>query len=71
VLSFEAEAMKPDRRIYDAAIQRAGVPADRIFFVDDREENVAGARAAGIDAVQFVDCDTLIADLRKRNIQEI
>ena len=71
VLSYEAKVMKPERRIYDVAIQRASVPADRIFFVDDREENVAGAQAAGIDAVQFVDCDGLIADLRKRGVEGI
>ena len=50
--------MKPDRAIYDAAIERAGVAAHEVFFTDDRLENVEGARAVGIDAVQFVDCET-------------
>ena len=46
-LSFEIGAMKPDARIYAAAAEMAGVPPEKIFFIDDREENVEGARAAG------------------------
>jgi len=68
ILSYEVEAMKPDRAIYDAAIQRAGVAAQEVFFTDDRLENVEGARAVGIDAVQFVDCGGLISQLRERGV---
>ena len=68
ILSYEVEAMKPGRAIYDAAIERAGVAAQEVFFTDDRLENVEGALAAGIDAVQFVDCDGLIAQLRERDV---
>jgi putative hydrolase of the HAD superfamily len=69
VLSYEVGAMKPDRKIYDAAIAQAGVPAERIFYVDDREENVAGAKIAGIDAVLFTGADRLLADLRARGVE--
>ena len=68
ILSYEVEAMKPDRAIYDAAVQRAGVAAHEVFFTDDRLENVDGARAAGIDAVQFVDCAGLVVQLRDRGV---
>ncbi len=47
VLSFEIKHMKPATEIYAAAERLAGVPPQTIFFTDDREENVAGARAAG------------------------
>lgn len=53
ILSYESGSMKPDRKIYDDAIALAGVPASRIFFVDDRQENVQGAIDAGIDAHLF------------------
>lgn len=69
VLSFEARAMKPQRRIYEIAIERAAVPPREIFFTDDREENVAGARAAGIDAVLFTTAEQLQADLAQRGVQ--
>lgn len=68
ILSFEVGAMKPDRTIYEAAIERAGVAAHDLFFADDLPENVEGARALGIDAVQFVDTDQLIAELQSREV---
>jgi FMN phosphatase YigB (HAD superfamily) len=71
VISFEAGSMKPDRRIYDVAIERAGVPPELIFFVDDRPENVAAARAAGIDAVEYAGTLKLIDDLHRRGVDGI
>jgi glucose-1-phosphatase len=66
IVSYEVGSMKPDPEIYAAAIRRAGVAPHEVFFTDDRFENVEGARAVGIDAVQFVDCPTLIGELRSR-----
>jgi putative hydrolase of the HAD superfamily len=68
IVSYEVGAMKPDAAIYEAAIQRAGVAANEVFFTDDRLENVEGARAVGIDAVQFIDCAGLVAQLRERGV---
>ena len=68
IVSYEVGSMKPDRAIYDAAIERAGVAAHEVFFTDDRLENVEGARAVGIDAVQFVNADQLVADLVAREV---
>jgi putative hydrolase of the HAD superfamily len=71
LLSCEAKSMKPGRRIYEIAIERAGVSPNEIFFVDDKLENVAGAVAAGIDAVQFTTAEQLLLDLRLRNVKGI
>ncbi|MBA3485502.1 MAG: HAD family phosphatase [Pirellulales bacterium] len=68
VLSFEVRAMKPERAIYDAAVERAGVPANEVFFTDDREENVAGAIAAGLDAVLFISPEQLVEELNRRGL---
>jgi FMN phosphatase YigB (HAD superfamily) len=68
VLSFEVHAMKPDRAIYDMAVERAGASPSEVFFVDDRPENVVGAQAAGLDAVLFADAEQLAADLRQRGL---
>lgn len=67
--SFAAQNMKPDRAIYQQAIERAGVSAEEIFFTDDRPENVAGAQAAGIDAVQFRSTEQLAEELAARGIE--
>ena len=60
VLSYEVKAMKPARSIYDFATRQAGVPAERIFFTDDRQDNVEGAKAANWQAAQFSDAATLM-----------
>jgi putative hydrolase of the HAD superfamily len=44
---------KPDAGIYRHAVEGLGVPAGEILFVDDREENILAARAAGMVAVQY------------------
>lgn len=69
VLSFEERSMKPDRAIYDAAARRADVPPDQIFFTDDREENVAGARAAGWQAHHFTCATDLIETLYRLGVR--
>lgn len=66
-LSFETGFMKPDPRAYEAAATRTGVAVGDCLFIDDLPGNVEGARRVGMDAVLFVDMDTLWADLRARN----
>ena len=68
VASHEVGAMKPDAPIYHAAIERAAVAPQQIFFVDDRPENVAAAREHGIDAVQFTNADKLGDELQTRGM---
>lgn len=68
ILSYEVGVMKPEPGIYEAAIKKAGVEPHEIFFTDDRLENVEGAKALGIDAVQFVDAKQLTAELQARSV---
>ncbi|MER6442515.1 HAD-IA family hydrolase [Streptomyces sp. NPDC001185] len=53
VSSARVGIAKPDRRIYDIAVERAGVPAGRCLFVDDTLENVEAAAALGMRAVHY------------------
>jgi len=69
VLSFEARAMKPERAIFDEAVRRTGAPASDVFFTDDRQENVDGALAAGLNAVLFTSAENLQSELRARGVQ--
>jgi epoxide hydrolase-like predicted phosphatase len=63
VYSFQEGIQKPDHRIYLRTCERLGVPPDAALFLDDVEENVAGAREAGMRAVQFRDTAQAIADV--------
>jgi putative hydrolase of the HAD superfamily len=54
---------KPQPAIYRRALDILGTPAERILFIDDRQENVAGARAAGIRGLRFDGAEQLRRDL--------
>ena len=45
--------IKPEAEIYHDAIAGLGVEPDEALFLDDRPENVEGARAVGIHAEIF------------------
>lgn len=66
VVSGEEKLVKPDAAIYALALQRFGIAPEAGLFVDDRIDNVAGARAAGMHAHHFIDA----ADLRARLVAE-
>lgn len=53
VLSYEVRALKPDPRIYLEAMKRAGASAASCVFIDDMEENIAGAAALGLKAILY------------------
>jgi FMN phosphatase YigB (HAD superfamily) len=68
VLSYEVGAMKPLPLIYRRAIEEAGCLPEECFFTDDIPAYVEGARAQGIDAVQFESAAQIEAELRARSV---
>jgi putative hydrolase of the HAD superfamily len=68
-LSYRIGAAKPEAAIFQAAANLAGVAPEEIFFTDDLAGHVAGARAAGFDAVQYTSTPQLAADLRARGVR--
>jgi 2-haloacid dehalogenase len=66
VVSGEEKLLKPDPAIYYLALDRFRLrPADALF-IDDRQINVEGAVAVGMQAHLFTDA----ADLRQRLVAE-
>ena len=55
---------KPDAIIYRRVLGILGTPAERLLFIDDRLENVAGAAAVGMKAIRFTGADALRRDLQ-------
>jgi putative hydrolase of the HAD superfamily len=51
--SHRLRLAKPEAAIYAHAIEGLGVAPAHILFIDDREENIAAARAVGMQAVQY------------------
>lgn len=53
VASALAGARKPDPAIFAAALEAAGAPASAAIHVGDSDDDVEGARAAGIDVLRI------------------
>jgi putative hydrolase of the HAD superfamily len=66
--SFEVRCMKPDRRIFQEAVRRAGCAPKECFYTDDHEGYAAAARELGIDAVPFRGFMSLRAAMEERGI---
>jgi HAD superfamily hydrolase (TIGR01509 family) len=67
-LSYELGCAKPEPAIFRKAAALAGVAPEEIFYTDDIAGHVAGAQAAGFDAVQFTGPESLVAELRRRGV---
>ena len=63
VISTEVGAVKPDPRMYAAILDALGAEAGDCLFADDKPENLEGAVAAGMRAVQMARAETLPATL--------
>jgi len=68
VFSYQVGALKPDPRMYRAALQALGVAPGEAVFIDDTPANVAGARGLGMDAILFEGAPALMDALRGRGL---
>jgi putative hydrolase of the HAD superfamily len=66
-LSYEVGALKPERRIYERALELAKVEPARAVFFDDVERYAQGASAVGIHGMVFTSADAFPAQLRALN----
>ena len=60
VVSGYEGIVKPDPAIYELLLRRYGLDARDCIFIDDNQDNVAGAAAVGIRGIRF----TSLSDLR-------
>jgi putative hydrolase of the HAD superfamily len=63
VFSCEIGVNKPERDIYELCLRRLGLRAEECLFVDDSIENVRGAEAVGMGALQFRAVECFLAEL--------
>ena len=63
IFSAEVRSAKPEPAIYRHAIEALGVAPVEALFIDDREENLAGARAIGIRGIRYRSVEHLREDL--------
>ena len=68
VVSGRENVAKPDAAIYAIAERRFGLPPEKLFFIDDKPENIAAATARGWQGHVFAGADALEADLAQRGL---
>lgn len=63
VISAEVGLIKPDQRIYQAALQNLQVHPEESVFVDDLPANIDAARKMGMQAIHFKQAAQAMMDL--------
>lgn len=71
VFSHEVGLLKPDAAIYQYALKKYGLAAERTVFLDDLPANVEGARRVGMQAIHFQNPDQARAELTKLGVSPI
>jgi len=69
VISEDIHFMKPSKEFYDILIGRLGEKAGDILLVDDKEDNIEGARTAGLKTLRY-DGERLLSESILRKINE-
>jgi putative hydrolase of the HAD superfamily len=53
VISYQEMKVKPDPEIYEILLKRYNIDRKNAVFIDDRQINIDGARAVGLNAILF------------------
>jgi len=69
--SHRTGTAKPEAVIYTLAVEGLGVAPEHILFVDDREENITAARAAGMTAIRYADHSSFVKSMREAGLEEL
>ena len=68
LISSEEHLVKPDAAIYDRLCEKFELMKEECLFVDDKQINVDGARAAGMQAILFTDTSQFEEELKRIGI---
>jgi len=68
ILSHEVRAVKPEEAIYLAVENFTRKPAREHIFIDDIKEYSEAAKKLGWDGIQFISYESLVSELKMRNI---
>ena len=63
VYSFDVGVRKPEKEIYEIAMQRANANPQECLFIDDILENIQAAKQIGIEGIHFISSEQLKQEL--------
>jgi epoxide hydrolase-like predicted phosphatase len=68
LLSCDIGLEKPDPKIYQLLLDTLQMPANKIVFIDDKQENVEAANRLGMDGIVFESAEQVHSALKERGI---
>lgn len=69
VFSFQVHQMKPEPEIYQTLLTKYDLKAEECVFLDDRQVNIDGAKALGIEGIVFTSYEKAVQALRKYGVE--
>jgi putative hydrolase of the HAD superfamily len=69
--SYALNLAKPEPAIYRHAAEGLRTPPENILFIDDKSENIAAARAVGMQAIQYTSHDAFEKEMRLRGLDHL
>ncbi len=66
--SHSLKLAKPEAAIYHCAAEGLATPPAHILFIDDREENIAAAHSAGMQAIHYTSHAAFEAEMHRRGL---
>ena len=68
ILSHETHLIKPNPKVFEYAIKKAGCKPKQIVYIDDGLNNIKSAKELGINGIKFTNSEELLNELKKLNI---
>jgi putative hydrolase of the HAD superfamily len=65
IISAEVGVAKPEPKIFQIALEQAGVRADEAVFVDDFYVNIEGCERVGMKGIHFTDASTALQQIKE------
>jgi putative hydrolase of the HAD superfamily len=69
IWSCRVKCVKPHPAIYDHAIKKLGVRPDEALFIDNLEENIRAAEAAGLQGIVFEGIEQLAREIKLKKLE--
>ena len=68
ILSHETHLIKPNPKVFEYAIKKAGCKPKQILYIDDGLNNIRSAKELGINCIKFTNSEELLEELKKLNV---
>ena len=69
VFSFQVHQMKPEPEIYQTLLTKYGLKAEECIFLDDRQVNIDGAKAQGMEGIVFTSYEEAVKSLKEYGVE--